>query len=467
VIAGTLRIVTRSYAAMRLLTGAMLLAFLVSACGSAGSSAVRPPTPGERARAIRAVNGTWEYESVPLYQGRRHRQFRRLRPKVVRIRVLGADPRFFSAVVELRDERGRRRGPAAVVVFEQLAVKAGPAITFRNACTTASPSSVRALLCPDPWSLLDYPRPRIRAQTRYTQPIAYADLHWIDWREVALPGGVCGSSRPIHPHDERGEPVAFIHPDVELSWWNPVWVYSWTRPVFGDLDGDGRDEAALQVICANGGGTAGGQLAFSAVIFKAVGKSLRVVGIVRPQQPLDPATPHVPLSYVAAIRRNQVVVAEAWYGHRDGTCCASGRARTFWRYDRGQLRLKRTAILRRPWSSPLFVVDVIAEPGGRGLDRDRQTRIVVAPNLRFAVVIENEGGTIKRHVKVRLTIKQSPAPIVETGMIDRIKPWQVNPATVVFRNLGRLQLGRTTAVTVSIEDRGAYPLRYPVTFTRR
>jgi hypothetical protein len=41
------------------------------------------------------------------------------------------------------------------------------------------------------------------------------------------------------------------------------------------------------------------------------------------------------------------------------------------------------------------------------------------------------------------------------------------PATVVFRNLGRLQLGMKTPVTVGIEDRGAYPLRYPVTFTRR
>ena len=54
--------------------------------------------------------------------------------------------------------------------------------------------------------------------------------------------------------------------------------------MFGDLDGDGRDEAALSVVCANGGGTAGGQLAFSAVIFKAVGRSFRVIGIVTPPQ---------------------------------------------------------------------------------------------------------------------------------------------------------------------------------------
>jgi hypothetical protein len=200
-------------------TGALLLAFLAGACGSEGASAVPPPTPGERARVVRAVEASWRYESAPLYDGLGQARLRRprFRPEVVRSRVLRADLRLASAVVELRDARGRRRGPDAVVVIKQLDVLAGPAITFPHACTRATPSSIRALLCPDPWLLLQYRRPRIRAQTRSTQQIESRDLHRVDWRRVALPGGVCGSSRPIQPRDLGGEPVALIHADIEPS----------------------------------------------------------------------------------------------------------------------------------------------------------------------------------------------------------------------------------------------------------
>jgi hypothetical protein len=340
-----------------------VLALGLGACGSTTASPVRPPTPVERARIVLAVDETWEYESEPLYSelGRHLLPRRpRLRPAVVRVVVSRADPRFSSAVVELRDARGRRRGSAAVMVFERArdryeekrfgaAVVAGPAVAFPRACTAATPPGIRPLVCPDPWSVLGYPRPRVRAERALTQRIASADLHRIDWRKVTLPGGVCGSSRPIRPRDYGYGPQAIVHADVELLWWNPVWVDSWTGPVFGDLDGDGRDEAALNVVCANGGGTADGQLAFSGVIFKAVGKSLRVIGIVTPRQPpFDPAATHVPLGHVAAITPGKVVFSEAWYGRHDWTCCASGRARTTWTYAHGRLRPTRTTILARP-----------------------------------------------------------------------------------------------------------------------
>jgi hypothetical protein len=327
-----------------------VLPLLLGACtpttaGHKLSAGVRPPTPEERASIAFAIKDTWTFRSAPLYDELGHRARPRRphrRPTIVRIVVSRADPRFASAVVQLRDARGRRRGSVAAMVFELerlhdkvggkkfgAYVIAGPAIAFPNACTAATPSGLRTLVCPDPWSVLDHPRPRLRPQAAYTQRIASPDLHALDWRKVALPGGVCGSSRPIRPHNYGYGPEAFVHADIDLLWWNPVWVYSWTRPVFGDLDGDGHDEAALQVVCADGGGTADGQLAFSEVIFKAAGKSLRVLGILRPQKPpLDLNATHVPLSFVAAIKRGKVVVSEAWYGRYDGTCCASGRART-------------------------------------------------------------------------------------------------------------------------------------------
>jgi hypothetical protein len=313
--------------------------------------------------------------------------------------------------------------------------------------------------------VLGYPRPRVRAQTAHSQRIPSSDLHALDWKKVTLPGGACGSSRPIHPHRyDAGQPEALIHADVDLLWWNPVVVASWGKPAFGDLDGDGRDEAALDVDCANGGGTAAGQLAFSSVIFKAVGTSLRIVGIVRPRQPLEPDTPHVPLSYVLAIKRGKVIVSEAWYGPHDGDCCGSGLARTIWTYSRGKLHPTHTTILRKPWTSPLVVYNPLVEPGDQELDADRRTRVVATKRLRFAVMIENLGEVTKRHIKVTLTIKQ-PSPIVETRTIERITPWQAHPATVFFGHLGRLRLGRTV-VTVDVADPGTFPLRYRTIFTR-
>jgi hypothetical protein len=325
---------------------------------------------------------------------------------------------------------------------------------------------VRDLLCPDPWSRLGYPRPRLRVQAALSQRIRSPDLHSLDWRTVTLPGGACGSSRPIRPHRYEFGPAALIHADVDLLWWNPVVVDSWSRPVFGDLDGDGRDEAALDVDCTNGGGTAGGQLAFRQVVFKAVGHTLYVVGVLTPRQPLGPETSHVPLSFVRAVERGKVIVSEAWYGPHDGDCCASGVAQTIWTYHAGKLRPTRTTILRKPWTSPLSMYDVLFEPGDQELDRDRRTRVVASKGLRLVVMLENLGEATKRHVKVTLTIRRSPSPIVETRTIARITPWQVHPATVFFGHLGRLPLGTKTAVTIDVADPGTFPVRYPVVFTR-
>jgi hypothetical protein len=337
-----------------------MLAFLSSGCHGSSRSSLRPPSARERAQIVATVEETWAFESRPPESVRvfyhAHLRRPRLRPRVVAARVSRSDPRYAAAVVELPDARGRRRGTRAVVVLkrERGASKggwgypvAGPALSFPLSCTSATPGGVRDLLCPDPWSRLRSPRPRLDAQARLTQRIGSPDLHSLDWRTIALPGGACGSIRPIRPHRYEYGPAALIRPRVDLVWWNPVVVYSWSKPVFGDLDGDGRDEAALGVDCANGGGTAGGQLAFSEVVFRAVGPSLRVVGILTPRQPLEPEA-HVPLIHVVAIERGRVVVSEAWYGPSDGDCCASGRARTIWTYAAGRLRPTRTTILRKP-----------------------------------------------------------------------------------------------------------------------
>ncbi|HEX6681102.1 MAG TPA: hypothetical protein VF063_10685 [Gaiellaceae bacterium] len=376
------------------------------------------------------------------------------------------DPRFATAVVETR-------GRTAVVVLEKEKdptfgrwgyVVAGPALDVPLSCTGATPKAVRDLLCPDPWRLLRYPRPRARAQTQLSQPISSSDLHRIDWRKVVLPGGACGSAHPIRPRAYRYGPAALIHTDVDLRWWNPVVVYSWGEPVFGDLEGDGHDEAAIGVDCANAGGTGAGQLRFSWVVFRAVGRSLRVVGILPTRQPLDPETPHVPLNTVKRIEPGKVVVSEGWYGPFDGDCCASGVASTLWTYARGRLRPARTTIVRPPWTSPLRIFDVVAEPGEQEVHPFERTQVHTSRGFRFMVSINNVGSVTKRNVEVTLRIRQSPSPIVETRTIERIAPWQ-RPATLFFGHLGPIELGKRTTLTIEIGDRGATPERYAVVFT--
>jgi hypothetical protein len=462
-----------------------VLPLLLSACAGwsareqgTGRPAVRQPTPQERARIVSSVNELWKYESDPpgnlrySYGVRLRRP--PLRPRVVRAQISQLDRRYASAVVELRDRNGRRRSAAVLVLAREKETSfggwgpplAGPALDFPLSCTLATPKAVRDLLCPSPWRVLGYPRPRIHAQTAYSQRIPSPDLHAVEWAKVTLPGGVCGSSRPIRQRRYRYGPAALVHTDVDHVWWNPVVVSSWSRPLFGDVDGDGRDEAALQVVCTNGGGMAAGQLAFAAVVFKAVGRSMRVLGILAPRQPLVPGTGHTPLNNVERIERGRVIVSEAWYGPHDGTCCSSGRARTIWAYRGGRLRPERTTVLQKPRTSPLHIQDVIVEPFGNGLERYDPTTVLVTPDLRFVVRVENFGHATERNVRITLRIAQRPSPIVRTKTIERIRPLARYASTAVFGNLGGLKLGTKTTMTIEIGDRGTNPTRYPVLFVR-
>lgn len=130
------------------------------------------------------------------------------------------------------------------------------------------------------------------------------NLHEVNWADVTLPGSVCGTRHPIHLHRHR----AVI---VSTRWGRRVTVGSgWNPVVYGDLDGDGKDEAALVADCNNGGGTAAGVLAYAQVIFTAAQNSPRVLGVVTPQ---SPRTYGAPLLQVR-IHRGKIVAHEAWYG---------------------------------------------------------------------------------------------------------------------------------------------------------
>ena len=62
---------------------------------------------------------------------------------------------------------------------------------------------------------------------------------------------------------------------------------------YGDIDGDRPDDAAVNVWCDNGSGTADGQLADAWVIFAEGGSNLVVLGVLTPKQRYNPDV-HVP-----------------------------------------------------------------------------------------------------------------------------------------------------------------------------
>src|SRR4051794_14554959 len=119
------------------------------ALAAAPAAPIRPPTAAESARVSRVVAHTWRYESSPLYQGL-HARRRTLHPRVVRVRVSSADPRYALAAVALVDRNARRHGAPALVVVDGDYVLGGPSLRFAGACGADTPAAVRALVCPSP-----------------------------------------------------------------------------------------------------------------------------------------------------------------------------------------------------------------------------------------------------------------------------------------------------------------------------
>ncbi len=178
------------------------------------------------------------------------------------------------------------------------------------------------------------------------------DIHRVDWSSVTLPGAACGASRPIRLHHGR----AFVTP-IPRRWSRDhfygkrgVTVDSGLAAIlFGDLAGSGDEDAALDVNCSNGGGTADGAFLYSWVVFNGRGGRLSVVGVVTPQvQPPEV----LPTLLTIAFAPGKVTAHEAFYGPDDATCCASGRATTTWTYAQGALRPGAPVITKHPSTSP-------------------------------------------------------------------------------------------------------------------
>lgn len=93
-------------------------------------------------------------------------------------------------------------------------------------------------------------------------------------RGVALRvGSAPGAQRDVEgPHVTISGPCCDVQSLVTLKSRRPrpvpsdtaqVTVGVATKPIYGDLLGNARNEPAMEVVCHNGSGTAGGQIAFA------------------------------------------------------------------------------------------------------------------------------------------------------------------------------------------------------------
>jgi hypothetical protein len=96
------------------------------------------------------------------------------------------------------------------------------------------------------------------------------------------------------------------------------------------------------------------------------------------------------------------------------------------------------------------LVSVKALPSGTVLQTGTDNTVTATADLAFEVVVENSGGSQEVQVPVRLTVQQSPSPIVKTETIDLINSGERK--TVVFRQLGQIvQFAQKTNVKVQVE----------------
>ncbi len=101
------------------------------------------------------------------------------------------------------------------------------------------------------------------------------DIRKVDWSGFTLPAGTCGSTGPVQLHNAEATvtpPGGYRgFPTVKAIFYNGL--PGGSGPTYGDLAGDGRIQAALDIGCDTGGGTAGNDLGDTLFVYGATPES--------------------------------------------------------------------------------------------------------------------------------------------------------------------------------------------------
>jgi hypothetical protein len=153
-----------------------------------------------------------------------------------------------------------------------------------------------------------------------------ADLHAADLKQITVPAGLCHTTGDVPLHGGAGSGVTTQDVSVDVAMGDVV---------FGDLEGNGNDAAAVEVGCGPNGG--GNQVEGQGyvIVSGATGRPA-TIGFLTAQ--------HGPTGYnfasvveKIAITRGHIEVSEDYYQLGDPHSHPTGRATTTWTYADGKL----------------------------------------------------------------------------------------------------------------------------------
>jgi hypothetical protein len=176
-------------------------------------------------------------------------------------------------------------------------------------------------------------------------------LKTVDWPNALVPASVCGGYGSVRLHNSYGLVSSSRWPDA----WNsnePAVMADQVQvafhgPVRYGTVADGRAEAFVPIWCTNGGGTAGGQLGQSLVVFHGAPAGLAVTGIITPSQANDHTMAYFDNS-ATRMEAGRITLEELFYGPDDSTCCPTGRAEDVWAVEGANLVPIVSHVTRQP-----------------------------------------------------------------------------------------------------------------------
>jgi LppP/LprE lipoprotein len=180
------------------------------------------------------------------------------------------------------------------------------------------------------------PTPERPAETSFGS--APDDLRTVDWRVARLPGDFCAVDGIVTFQDGRTRATSTTWGEIDVD------VLP-DQNAYGDVDGDGHDDAAVAVDCDAGGDTGSSVIGYGFVVVAGHDGALDSLGAIVPQLQPEDAYASTRLS-VTEMGDMRVVVEEQWYRHEDATCCPTGRATTEWTYRDGRLQAGRPVVTR-------------------------------------------------------------------------------------------------------------------------
>jgi hypothetical protein len=154
---------------------------------------------------------------------------------------------------------------------------------------------------------------------------APADIHAVDFGEVAPPGSACAEGLRFTP--PSAIPVARGRSSV-LDIGRVTRLEVDPDVAYGDLDGNGNDEAVVHVICTYG---ANGAEDTVHVWTQRRGRTVHVASVTEPPRSVTGALP--PAVAGVAVHGSQVDVTWTRYGADDPNCCPSQLATVTYELD--------------------------------------------------------------------------------------------------------------------------------------